>query len=329
MYRRMRTCLFGFFEQAERHKLNSEIVLVDWNPPKNKPLLKDAYRWPKQGNHCSIRIIVVPPLCHQRYEHWEKMPMNNAVAQNAAVRRARGKFVLGTSVDELLSNEMVSFLASERLDEDCIYLADLYQVKKWVTRRHSLDDQLAYCQNETIRVSHVDPHKPLPGIPGAMGLHTGSQADFTLMSRKRWHEIHGYPEIDLLCMASDSMMCYMAHLSGARLAVLGHPMRVYNIDHARRTESPEANWMKRTGLLYLLTENQSSKLRKLVRRFLPAKSELTHQNIPFAVPAETIPILHEMFKGQRSFVYNNESWGLGNENLEELIVTKADAHPLP
>ena len=129
MYRRMRTGLFGFFEQAERHKLNSEIVLVDWNPPQRNPLLKDAYPWLRQSRYCTIRIIVVPPSIHQRYEYWEKMPMNNAVAQNAAVRRARGKFVLGSSVDELLSDEMVSLLASECLDERRIYLADLYQVK--------------------------------------------------------------------------------------------------------------------------------------------------------------------------------------------------------
>ena len=102
MYNRMKTCLMGFFKQAERHGLKSEIVLVDLNPPENRPLLKDLYQWPLDSRYCTIRIIVVPPSLHRRYEHWETIPVNYCVAQNVAIKRARGQFVLSTCVDNLL-----------------------------------------------------------------------------------------------------------------------------------------------------------------------------------------------------------------------------------
>jgi len=78
--RRMQVSLLGRLEQLEKCHIESELVIVDWNPPTDRPLLKDVLRWPARLRYCTVRIIVVPPSIHKRYEHSDKTPMNVIVA---------------------------------------------------------------------------------------------------------------------------------------------------------------------------------------------------------------------------------------------------------
>ena len=322
MYRRMKTCLMGFFQQAERHRLKSEIVLVDWNPPKGRPLLKDAYQWPTHSQFCTIRVIVVPPYLHERYQNWEKMPVNYTVAQNVAIRRAQGKFILCTTVDVLLSDELVSFLASEKLEEDRLYRMDRCDVRRQVTRFNSIEEQLAFCEKNILRVDPFRPEIPLPNTNGIPGLFTGAPGDFILLARKYWHDLRGIPETDILGRVSGTILCYAAHLAGANAEALREPMRLYHIEHGARTNSPESNWWAKMGLEYTLPKWFTSRLKKWVRQFLPARDELTRLEIPFQGSVETTALIVGMFEGRRSLVSNDETWGLGQENLEEFVIVQ-------
>lgn len=321
MYRRMRTCLFGFFEQAERHKLNSEIVLVDWNPPKNKPLLKDAYKWPKTARYCTIRIIVVPASIHQRYEHNDKIPINNDVAHNVAIRHAKGTFILSSPIDILFSDELFRFLASEPLEEDRFYLANCYGVKRRVTQLDSLENQLSYCRRNIIWTCIYEPRKPYPGIGGIPGLHTGSQGNFQLLHRKYWNKVRGFPEIDFLPAGTDSILSYMLYLAGAKVVGLPEPMRVYHIDHETRTNAPESNWLIRTGLRYVLPKSLLAWLRTCMRRFIPLRTIRARLGISQRSFSELQTILSDLVHNRRSYIFNDETWGLGQEDLEEFVVT--------
>ena len=325
MYRRMKTCYMGFFEQAERHRLKSEIVLVDWNPPMNKPLLKDAYQWPKQSQFCTIRIITVPPYIHERYENWEKMPVNYTVAQNVAIRRARGKFILCTTSDVLLSDDLVRFLASEKLDEDRLYRMDRCEVRRNVTRLHSLDEQLSYCRNNILRIDLFQPELLLgPGMDHIPGLFTGAPGDFILLAKKYWDRLRGIPETDILGRVSGTILCYAAYFAGAKAEALRDPMRLYHIEHGARTNSPESNLWAKLGLEQILPKWFSSRLKKWVRQFLPVRDELTRLGIPCQNSPETIALIVGMFEGKRSLIYNDETWGLRQEQLQEFAVTTAD-----
>ncbi len=325
MYRRMKTCLMGFFEQAERHRLRSEIVLVDWNPPINKPLLKDIYQWPKHSEFCSIRLIVVPLAIHQRYIGWEKIPVNNCAAQNVAIKRANGNFILSTCVDNLLSDELVRFLASEKLEENKIYRMDRSNVHRAVTRLKSLNEQLSYCSQNVVSSDPFLPDQSLPGFDGAPGLYTGAPGDFTLMARKYWHEVHGYPEIDLVGRTSDSVLCYMAYLAGTKIEALCEPMRLYHIDHDVRTNSPESNWWARMELENALPEWLVQILKTGVRKVWPAKNEFVRRGISIPLNSELAALIVDMLKGNRSYVYNGDAWGLGDEHLEEFVIVQSEA----
>ena len=322
MYRRMRTCLFGFFEQAERHKLNSEIVLVDWNPPKNKPLLKDAYPWPRHSKYCTIRTVVVPPEIHRRYQGWEKIPINNTVGRNVALRRAGGRFILATCIDNLFSDGLFSFLASEKLEEEKMYLIGRTDVKRKAAQLRLLDQQLAYCQkNVNVIQKHsyhlAEPHPKLNELPD---LWAGGPGDFTLMAKKWWHQIHGCPETDILGPATDGVSCYMACLAGVSPEILSELMCVYHIDHDARHYSREANWLTRTGLRDLLPKGLLTQLKRLIRQFVPATTETAQ----FAATSTmAMELAADMVHGKRPFIYNDSNWGLGEEKLEEYLVTQS------
>ena len=78
--RRMQVSINGRLEQLEKYHIASELILVDWNPPSDKPLLKDVWAsmgvyllgkdimkvLPKKG---SIEIEVVPKIKLKAYKH--------------------------------------------------------------------------------------------------------------------------------------------------------------------------------------------------------------------------------------------------------------------
>src|SRR4030042_754924 len=86
MLRRMQMSLDGLLNQSEKQQIESELILVDYNPPADKPLLKDAIKWPDQLKYCTIRNIVVPLSIHRRYKYSNKTPMNGVVAINCGIR---------------------------------------------------------------------------------------------------------------------------------------------------------------------------------------------------------------------------------------------------
>ncbi|MCD6073918.1 MAG: hypothetical protein K0Q70_801, partial [Rhodospirillales bacterium] len=61
LQKRMRLCFNGIFALAARHKLKCELIIVEWNPPADKPKLADVLPWPEGHPYCTVRIIEVPP----------------------------------------------------------------------------------------------------------------------------------------------------------------------------------------------------------------------------------------------------------------------------
>src|SRR5207249_2991763 len=66
---RMQIFLDAWINQAKRHQLDSELIIVEWNPPPDRPRLRDAMRWPENTGPCRVRIIEVPSEIHARYRH--------------------------------------------------------------------------------------------------------------------------------------------------------------------------------------------------------------------------------------------------------------------
>ena len=64
MTRRMRLFVNGLIHQCNKHKYPVELIMVEWNPPADKPLLHEALPRPKAGDYLSLRYIIVPAEIH-------------------------------------------------------------------------------------------------------------------------------------------------------------------------------------------------------------------------------------------------------------------------
>jgi hypothetical protein len=150
---RMQAFVNGWIGQCKRHGLSSELIVIDWNPPQDRPPLVDALNWPKDCSPCDVRFIQVPPEIHERYRNARAMPLYQMIAKNVGIRRARGRFVLATNIDIIFSDELVRHLAEERLNSGCMYRIDRYDVTSGVPVDGTVDEQLSYCNSHLIRVN--------------------------------------------------------------------------------------------------------------------------------------------------------------------------------
>ncbi|HHT9147063.1 MAG TPA: hypothetical protein ACFYD4_15535, partial [Candidatus Wunengus sp. YC61] len=179
MLRRMQVSISGLLEQLEKYCIESELILVDWNPPVGIPFLKEIIKWPTRLRYCTIRVIVVPPSIHQRYKYHDNIPMHAVVAINSGIRRARGQFILPGVIDLLYSDELMSFIASKSLKEDERYRVDRYDVNRKVVQYNTLEEQFNFCKQNIIRIrshSYQDQQTFFPK------LHEVTCGDFQLMS---------------------------------------------------------------------------------------------------------------------------------------------------
>jgi hypothetical protein len=149
---RMQAFVNGWLRQAGAHGLDSELIIVEWNPPPDRPRLADALRWPADFGPCVVRIIEVSSELHQRYPHGNVLPLYQMIGKNVGIRRARGRFVLATNIDIIFSSELVAFFAERRLDAGRMYRIDRYDAMGDVPVDASPEEQLAYCRTHLLRV---------------------------------------------------------------------------------------------------------------------------------------------------------------------------------
>jgi hypothetical protein len=151
MLGRMQAFLDSWILQAQRYDLPSEIVVVEWNPPADRPPLKEALRWPESTAPCCVRFIEVPREVHQSIPYASAIPLHQMIAKNVGIRRARGEFLLLTNIDIIFSAELMQFLASRSLDPGAMYRMDRLDVGSDIPEGN-LDELLVFCQRRITRV---------------------------------------------------------------------------------------------------------------------------------------------------------------------------------
>ncbi|MCU1235035.1 MAG: hypothetical protein JWP63_3002 [Candidatus Solibacter sp.] len=149
---RMQVFVDAWINQTNRHQLSSELIIVEWNPPEERPRLAEALRWPRDTGVCTVRIIEVPREIHARYRHAKALPLYQMIAKNAGIRRAKGEFVLATNIDIVFSDELIRFLASKPLVKGRMYRIDRHDVMSDVPVDGTLDEQIEYCRTHVIRL---------------------------------------------------------------------------------------------------------------------------------------------------------------------------------
>ncbi|MEX2287786.1 MAG: hypothetical protein WD648_11900 [Planctomycetaceae bacterium] len=151
LIQRMQLFVSGLIEQCNRHGVETELILVEWNPPPDKPRLAEVLNWPASCGKCTVRIIEVPPEVHHRLNHADRLPLFQMIGKNVGIRRARGEFVLATNIDILFSDAVFEFLKSGQMKPGFIYRTNRFDVPAEVPHDKCLDEQLRYCRQRVMR----------------------------------------------------------------------------------------------------------------------------------------------------------------------------------
>jgi len=329
MLTRLQVFINSFLEQADHHKLASELVLVDWNPPPDRLPLKDALSWSDRNDFCTVRVIKVPPSVHRRLKFSDKLPILIHRARNVGVRRARGKFILPTSPDILFSDKLIQIFASRELKTELMYRTYRYDVPEYVMQLPSLNSRLAYCEQNILRV--YGQSNMVMDVNGHPVLHTNASGDFTLLSRDFYFKLHGIPEeTEYHSVHFDSVFCYMAYASGAKEEILRDPMRIYHIEHALSSWRLRKTWLDRLlvskpvrGLRSYVPKRFRRRIVSLARKVVPSRSEVERLGVPQITWEEAEQIIDELLESKRPIAYNNDSWGLAHFDLVETVVLHA------
>jgi hypothetical protein len=156
LLRRTQTFINALIGQCKRHDLPAELLIVEWNPPVDRPRLAQALRWPADPSPCQVRIIEVPPALHARLKISEVLPLFQMIGKNVGIRRARAPFILCTNIDILFSDELMQFLASGELRAGRMYRIDRHDVETDVPVDAPVEAQVRYCREHLLRLNAPD-----------------------------------------------------------------------------------------------------------------------------------------------------------------------------
>ncbi len=260
MTRRMRMFMTGLMHQCNSYRLPMELVFVEWNPPLDKPLLKEVLPTPAQGDYLTLRYIVVPPELHLNLKNNDRIHLHQMIAKNVGIRRAKGEFVLSTNLDILFSDEIVKFFSKRKLDKNRFYRTNRCDIPETIDESLSHEKRLEFCKKNVLKRWGLNPNFQhnvgFPGIFNIFIIHhftrlfnkllrkyffplnsptTGNDyfasGDFTLMSKDAWDRIDGYMELDIFPLHIDSLALDAALAIGLKQQVLPKEQCVYHIHH--------------------------------------------------------------------------------------------------
>ena len=260
---------------ANRYRLRSEIIIVEWNPRQDRPRFRESLRWPDDLGHVSLRFIEVPAEIHRRLANADRIPIFEYIAKNAGLRRARGQFLLATNPDLFYSPALVRWLARTSISPGAFYRVDRRDLSEEIPGAASLSCQLRFCSRHVAQVhaffgsyrpGDADARRRLSEeydrcmhdpagasrwtdtpdarlIRPADGLHRNAAGDFFLMERGWWHRLRGYPELYTHAHI-DAILCWMASSAGVVQDILPSRCRLYHQAHDRasRVDFPQTDW---------------------------------------------------------------------------------------
>jgi hypothetical protein len=98
-----------------------EFVIVDWNPPTERPGLAEAFHWERLGD---VTHVTVPPDVHAIVAGQRGRKMLDYYGRNVAIRNSRGEFSLVINQDIFISESILALLAARGLSKMHFYRAD-------------------------------------------------------------------------------------------------------------------------------------------------------------------------------------------------------------
>jgi hypothetical protein len=256
---RMRTSIRTLAELTERYSGMFELVIVEYDPPNEKPPLSSLLLGIPH-THLPIRIVVVPRSFHERIAGSSKNPFLEYIAKNIGIRRSHGEFIVSTNPDIIFSAEIIKLLVTSKLDAHAVYRANRHDL--WVRaidESLTTDSILRICTKTTTRAwtphgqiylswiqwarrlrRHLSPGslwQTLTLIPLGNRLrllqpvtkpHDAAAGDFVMAHRDAWATVRGYDQ-EPVNSYTDGYHIYMMHAYGYHQIVLQQP--IYHISH--------------------------------------------------------------------------------------------------
>ena len=341
----IRTQIFisSFARQCEKYQLPAELILIDWNPVPERPGLAEVLYVPAEVACVRARVITVPTSLHQRFKYGDRLPLLQMIAKNVGIRRAKGEFILATNIDILFSDQLMQFLALQRLDPEKQYRVDRYDIRSGLSRDALLDDVVNYAWSNVIRAHYRYQPETLvkhlyadelfkqvcipdgefqgeyenvnvlkednvwqirPNRSVSMScLHTNACGDFTLLSREGWRAIRGYPEMTGYSFNIDSMGLIAGHYAGFCEVSLLPPCVCFHIEHGLGS-----GWTPGTGEKALF-------------------SRLRNAGIIIPDWPVLMPLVEKMRTEAKPLEFNYAAWGMADFDLPEQVMGASD--PIP
>ena len=150
MLDRLRAFIEVILTLGERHGLDGEIIVVEWNPP-DGPRLADDLELRVTSDRIPVRFIEVPEEIHLDLRNSDQIPLYQMIAKNVGIRRARGEYVIATNQDILFSDSLIEFLAKGELDPDAMYRIDRADIPAELPEA-PIDELMAWCESNLIRI---------------------------------------------------------------------------------------------------------------------------------------------------------------------------------
>jgi hypothetical protein len=324
---RATTCLA---HQLERAGIDGEIIISDWNPPSDRPLLIDILELPSHLRHVSIRGIVVEPEHHSSFAGAAERGIHAGEAANVGIRRARGRFVTPKASDTFFSPPTIAKLAAHDLDEDTVYRITRYDV--------AIDDDEAVFRLDDEGLLSALQH--LPSSPhayiqqsdhwGLRNLHTNACGDFTLMALRQWHRLRGHPhDATVLTLDIDSLVLHAAAALGIRECRWPDDCRIFKPSHGNistaRVLQVWARWQRVLDKVLSERVSQRAALRARIlfdypRRKIRGVGSVVGPSIErnFVAPASRWALGNAPRQSQP------ENWGMADVTLDERVLCRAD-----
>jgi hypothetical protein len=313
-------------KQLRDYKIPSEIIVVEWNYPEDRPPLSKTILIETKTEFTTLRVIRVPQKFHQKYKGWQHKPFHVAAAINVGIRRAKGKFILPIASDVFLTDECLKFISSQNLDEEFFYRCDRYDVDSCVleTTGKERSNFFNFCEKNVLL--H---HEKLIQEPSfrIADLHINGCGDFYLVSKKALCAVRGNEEGKTVgSLDADGILIHALHGYGLREKILPDSCRVYKIFHNNSTvrvvQQIWKPWQKKLERILMRMRFSSFGINSF-RIYLnyPKRSYSYASKAIFdSYEKNLVKRGRKWAKQKPPFYLNDENWGLGSENLEEVDV---------
>lgn len=325
MHKRMRMFVNGLIQQCDKYKVATELIIVEWNPPAENPLLHEVLPKPPKGSYLTLKYIVVPAEIHEQYRFAKQLPLYQMIAKNVGIRRAKGEFVLCTNVDLLFSDALFKILSKQDLDKDAYYRANRCDVPSAIKEEWTLQEQFNYCEENKLRSLGKNAAYPYlfdwpkwtfqnKNVAHAANfaasikyrfyeetelkfirLDSNACGDFTLMHRDAWLNIEGYPELDLYSIHIDTMGIAAATAKGYKQITFPAEACTYHIDHYNGWEALDP--LQRMEFVH------------------------NRPSIGYDVVSDAAKYI---IRNKSTFGVNKPDWGFANHQLQEITINSPE-----